>query len=358
MLGPGVSFSGPRVVLEIGTVTCRGGLAGRHHPHFVIPTPVNLLVSPSRANYLEFLTKLFVHYLQLRPKDCQVVIVEKNSAVRLERALLQFVLLKDLQVNSLTMQIDMCMSLLASGSASMTGLVIDIGNLETRMIAFAFGRPVQQSFRIVGIGVSHAFDAFLVLLLSHLGLPQRQDQASNVELKSLFEKAVNASPDNQDIQVNPKQSLHGKTFILPASVRRAAAETLIFGRTPVDAEDGYVNVLHTNGLAGAIVDCVSACNHDIRRACTANVVLSGGGAMISHLSEELCKEANKLLGTDPVLIPAVSAFSADSMAWTGASLFATLKSSQARFVGAQYAEKAPPDWMSLDPQDWTYFAPT
>ena len=85
--------------------------------------------------------------------------------------------------------------------------------------------------------------------------------------------------------------------------------------------------------------------------------------MIPNLAAELCAQATTAAAADGVLssplVPSDLAFAADSLAWTGASLFGTLKSSQARFMtAAQYhADKPPPDWQSLDPDDWTFYSP-
>lgn len=355
------------MVLELGSASIRGGLAGRHHPAFVLATTTPARVPGDlRLAYLELLTRLFTAHLHVRPKECQVVVVEKVTAARVEREHVMSVLLKDLQVQAVTMQIDLCMSLLANGSADMTGLVIDIGHTETRMMAVAMGRPLQQTLRIVGIGVAHALEAFRVSLLEHLGQPNEAgDGAGRDEIRALFEKVVCARPpDGQGVQVSPKQWLNGgKAFDLPASLRSIGAQTLIHGHTPAGAQQGFVQVLHAQGLAGALASCAAACNHDVRRACTGNVVFSGGGAMIPQLAVELCDAASAIAAapaasvTAPRFVASDSAFGADAMAWTGASLFATLKSSQARFVGeaAQGGENMPlPDWQSLHPDDWTF----
>lgn len=369
------------VVVEIGFAAIRAGLAGRPSPQVVMAPPAAL---STRQEYLELLAGLFVGSLQLRPKECQVLVVEKVSASRVERALLLSVLLKDLQVSAVTMQIDLCMSLLASGSQTMTGLVVDIGVRETRMISLAFGRPIQQSLRVVGIGVSHAVDAFIASIVSHLGISVGHEGETEVAqqqrlqgLKSLFEKVADAAANGEQdtVVVSPKQSLHGKAFSLPASLRRTAVvQTLVHGYTPVlgsastrggeeEEEGGVVTVLHPGGLVSAMVSCLSACNHDIRRACANNVVCIGGGAMIPNLAAELCAQATTAAAADGVLssplVPSDLAFATDSLAWTGASLFGKLKSSQARFItAAQFnADKPPPDWQSLDPDDWTFYSP-
>jgi len=363
-----------QIVLEVGACWIRAGLGSRHHPTYVEATPGSLL-SGDRVQCLEQLSIIFTHGLQVRPKECVVVVVEKVTAAREHRTNVLHVLLKDLQVQAVTMQMDLCMTILASGSSSLTGLVVDIGSRETRLMAVALGRPILQTLRIVGIGMAQALDVFTALLLEHLELlPSETEGGGGREegISSLFQKVAHASPDCPDVSLSPKGWLHGQSFALPAALRRVPLLALVNGQARKSLRSDQVEILHPEGVAGALAACALACNHDIRKQCLANVVVCGGGGLVPDLPRLLCDEAWRLLSQTPLAapssprpIPASPAFSADSLAWTGAALFASTKSAvrggaRERFITLKDFEarrSTAPDWLSLDDQDWLFCAP-
>ena len=363
-----------QIVLELGACWIRAGLGGRHHPTYVEATP-GALLSGGRVQCLEQLSIIFTHGLQIRPKECVVVVVEKATTAREHRTNVLHVLLKDLQVQAVTMQMDLCMTILASGSSNLTGLVVDIGCRETRLMAVALGRPILQTLRIVGIGMAQALDVFSALLLEHLEiLPAGTGEGEGREegIASLFQKVANAAPDCPDVTVSPKDWLNGQSFALPAALRRVPLLALINGQARKSLHSDQVEVLHPEGVAGALAACALACNHDIRKHCLANVVVCGGGGLVPDLPRLLCDEAWRLLSlthlaapSSPRPTPASHAFSADSLAWTGAALFASAKSAarggaRERFITLKDFEarqSTAPDWQSLDAQDWIFSAP-
>lgn len=414
-----------RVVLEFGSAYVRGGVAGRFCPHFVVPTPAALLEGlPSRKAYLEVLSRLFVDYLQLRPKECQVVVVEKVSATRAHRSVLLTVLLRDLRVLGATMQIDLCLAVLSSsppdalGMPSLTGLVVDIGERETRVLAVALGRPLMQTLRLVPLGMAHARDVFARLLRGHFGAAV--EAASDASIRSLFERASLAPLAEQshpDLKISPG-TLSPKPLVLPSRLRHLPLLVLLRGEDHSRGGEQEVEVVVLDGLSGALADSILSLSADTRASCLANVLVTGGGGGVPGMAEALCRETARLVGLRPRLArlagglggargglsdaqltpssssssspadngngngaeggggglggphdagmrPGVSAFAPDLQAWTGGSLFGRLTDARyaAKYVCDAAAEEGEggllraPDWMSLSSKDWAFVRP-
>lgn len=109
------------VVLEIGSSYVRGGIAGECVPRFVIPTPFSslhnniLTVAEVRMNCLEGARLIFLEYLQIRSKDCNLLVIENLASNSLFREQLFNVLLNEMQVQSVCFQPDMFMPIIATG---------------------------------------------------------------------------------------------------------------------------------------------------------------------------------------------------------------------------------------------------
>jgi actin-related protein len=119
------------VVLEVGATHVRGGIAGECTPRFVIPTPFHptpslphlstttstgeTAMEAMRMNCLEGLRVIFLDYLQIRAKDCSVLVVENMFAPVAFRDQLFNALLNEMQVQAVCFQPDMLMPILATG---------------------------------------------------------------------------------------------------------------------------------------------------------------------------------------------------------------------------------------------------
>lgn len=96
------------VVIELGSSLLRVGMAGEPIPRFIVPICLfpemgkcarnTLGPGKIRRLYAEFFQSIFIEYLQVKSRDCRVLIIEKLLSPRLQRNSLLTALLKDLQV--------------------------------------------------------------------------------------------------------------------------------------------------------------------------------------------------------------------------------------------------------------------
>jgi hypothetical protein len=96
------------VVIELGSSLLRVGIAGEPVPRYIVPmsafpemgkcTKKTLGPGRIRRLYAEFFQSIFIEYLQVKSRDCRVLIIEKLFSPRLQRNSLLTALLKDIQV--------------------------------------------------------------------------------------------------------------------------------------------------------------------------------------------------------------------------------------------------------------------
>jgi hypothetical protein len=96
------------VVIEMGSSLLRVGIAGEPSPRYIVPMGIfpemgkctNKTLGPGRIRrlYAEFFQSIFIEYLQVKSRDCRVLIIEKLFSPRLQRNSLLTALLKDIQV--------------------------------------------------------------------------------------------------------------------------------------------------------------------------------------------------------------------------------------------------------------------
>jgi len=371
------------VVLEIGSTHVRGGFAGECVPRFVIPTPFRftnksalgeqLSTSEIRIICLEGLRMIFLEYLQIRSKDCSVLVIENMFAVAVFRDQLFNVLLNEMQIQAVCFQSDMLMPLLATGCSS--GIVVDVGSEECRALCIAHGRPLLNTFVATPIGVNQAAKRFHRLLSSCDAFSQETKGEINEPpvlseafTETLFERVAVADTDDETA-VDVRCVYEGTEVMVQGWLRSDCLTSLIAGDD--GDEDSHDEV---GGLLGLILACILKCSADVRCIGLKNIVLAGGGAQLPGLPEAVCRKLCTVLnspseaksmtcadninrlrplfssdaftegvsGGSAVLSPdsamkllAQHSFPKSSLNWIGGSLFASVKANRA----SKYVER-------------------
>jgi len=387
---------GNSIVIEIGSSYIRGGFAGEHSPRFTIPTLFvgleNASTEAIRNQCTEALKILFLEYFQLRSKDCQVLVVENLFACSVLREQLFHVLLQDMQVQMVSFQPDMMMSMLSTGCSS--GIVLDISSSECRALAIAHGRPLLSTFTATASGVNDACRRFRTLLSQCWG----EEVGENLEeayVRDLFERVAVALPEGEqasDVLLESHQHRPGcSDGAVPGWVRHQCLDTLIRG---CDSQDGESRD-EAGGAVGVVLACLLKCGVDLRRALLRNLVICGGGAGIPGVADAVwagvvtsisCSsedqpspsrysELRHLIVTSSSPNLPASPFDRTSLAWIGGSLFASIKipnvttlvsqtssrqlCNRSRYISRdEYIQRAAnarvPDWTCTDNSEWNW----
>lgn len=136
------------IIIEFGALYMRIGISGESLPRYVFKHNLsNIHQDHLNLNIKlhEMFHKIFVNVLQIKSKLCSVLIVEKFLGTKYFRDNIITILLKDFQVQSVSMQPDLYLGLLGIGSE--TGLVLNMGEYECQCMCFAYGKPLIQTLK-------------------------------------------------------------------------------------------------------------------------------------------------------------------------------------------------------------------
>jgi len=103
-----ISSIAKQIVIEIGTSYIRVGFGGEASPRCIVSCTVNFtdFDDPSALDFQlhELLHEIFVERLQIKPKNCTVLVIEKLLGTKLLRDNLFTLLLQVFQVTILELQ--------------------------------------------------------------------------------------------------------------------------------------------------------------------------------------------------------------------------------------------------------------
>lgn len=369
------------VVIELGDTLIRGGIGGEVNPRFVCNTndySLNDLTnneSQLKEKLQYMFTVFFCQYIPFKSKDCRILIIEKFLSKKILRDCLVSILLIDFQVTAISLQPDLLMPILTSKKSS--GIIIDIGNKESTIIAIAYGYIILQSLTVAAVGIENCINKFKKTIEISIG-HEVDHQAS----KDLFEKVAfcidSSSAQSNDLYIAPRGGLSKSGFTM--STNQSCFNHIISG--VIDDEN---DMDESGGVAGSLLECLRSCPHDIRSIVSSNIIFCGEGSEIPGLATAICKEAtlkakNNLkyekiinsLTTQKFIVEDID-YNRTNLSWIGGSLFSSLKSNDIKFIkfkdfpnnniaGDDNANSTDrylkaPDWMSLSSTDWTFLGP-
>lgn len=387
-------MSSRTIVLEIGSKYIKGGYAGDAAPKFITQSFLTALASNtsrssssssnsssissnSNSNCIildnneyyhqymyERISSILSKNLTVKVKECRILVIEKIFCCERFRNELIKVLLVDVGVSMVSFQPDLLMPILTSVnhtsrmsgySASGHGIVIDIGESETRCMSFAFGRPVIHTIKVASVGVKQLFESYL----NHVKTVTNCQENSTLDDRDLYDVycCFKYSHDEVVDDDEDKITLH------PSSNLSSAVSV---SSTITDYDNIWM-------IAELLVSCLAECNFDNRIMVASNIIFCGGGSAINNLASTICQQATEMIAygnhklstvkstikslPNEKLMSKSSEFSHPLLAWIGGSLFASISSNDTKFLSlADYLSLSPhsPDWMSLDKNDWRF----
>lgn len=85
---------------------------------------------------------------------------------------------------------------------------------------------------------------------------------------------------------------------------------------------------YAEGIAAAIYDSVSKCDHEIRADLFQNIVLAGGGSQFKGLAARLTCDLREYI----TFVPKISASSSQYSSWQGGSILGSLSTFPSMFI--------------------------
>ncbi|PFH33839.1 actin-like protein ALP4 [Besnoitia besnoiti] len=389
------------VVLEFGSAFCKAGLGGEPEPQCIVRTQ-ELRKGPENVKTLKSafvkrtpietpamtrwrlrlkLDELFFRRLMIQPKDRSVVLCEGMMRNPAEKAALVQLLFEVYDVPSIAFVPGLVSPLYCCGVD--TGIVVDVGHWETRVLATVLGCPHLHSLTVAGVGAASvdrelrhllrsavAGDPVAVTLVDSLSAEQLENikvtccytaydlrEAAQQRRERVQRKRAetgtaegDAPSDGQEVEDGVEVFKSNKaikvrvydnnTLTIDASTRWKACEVL-FG-----AVHGA-----TASVQEAIVECIRKCPFEMRKLIVQNILLCGGTAQFRGFTTRLAIELEAHLAAEPSLEKlrplvnfGVPCFSPLLRSWTGGSIHAGLPGKQ-EYTKADYERGLPvPDW--------------
>ena len=342
------------IVLDIGSNNWRCGFAGEGTPRCVIRTPLSIrhqlgryvqdvdvsLKSLNAIQSEETLSQLirYIFYEQLlvKPKEHRIIICEHHDVPHLFRASFVKVLFK--YFGSPSIFLNSCSSFALHAAGCRSGLVIDVGYRETRVVPFAHGVPLYHASTTASVGAVslHTYIRRLVaaewLAETSTTGNRRTMQELDVHLEDVVRKAcVVVQKDVDKSQISDYTYRSNGCEICVRGIHRAQASEILFGTPQSQSQQEIQNetqdktkeqeknkdmegenkqewgssigvelnvigmALEEDSILTAIVDVLRNCESECQRHVSRSIVLTGGTADLFGFKERLLAEIENLV---------------------------------------------------------------
>lgn len=190
--------------------------------------------------------------------------------------------LEDYQCMAFYPVLDSMLTLYSGGFE--TGLIVEIGDSGTRIVPIYEGYKLEHAIRVTGIG-GNVLTRRMEDLLGNIGFST--DSSLRRELvRALKERACFVSLDyNEDkkrSQEYKKQYSMPDGTTLMLSNQRFEVPEVLFNPSLINSEEP--------SLQKAIMECVTACDRDIRSELLNNIFISGGSSMFPNIKSRMYLE--------------------------------------------------------------------
>lgn len=274
---------------------------------------------------------VFVDYLLVNPKERRVVLCEDFLAAESELQTVTTLLLNSLGVVSVARLPSSPLALLPFGIP--TGLVVDCGHTDVRVMPVCHGVPVITAWRSVPLGArtvqarlkERIIDTCSVEIGGQL-LAAKDAGIADELTGEVLEDIISRFCTADDSTMGPAGRYRlpgGRTLLLDSSIRRGPLEVLFCEGD----EEGRT-------LASAIWDSVLASPIDMRAELLSHIVLCGGLAglasfsrgLVGALTTAVSGEAGLTRLSAGIMVPPKgSLVHPQWLTWTGASLYGSFE---------------------------------
>ena len=338
-------YNTPRLVVTIGTYTCRAGFSCESKPRSVIRTAIGTCQTPGgesvkyygndairphlRLNHIiehgiitnfdyweQFVHHVFYNELKVAPEEHAMILSEVPIGPKANREKTTQILFETFNVGALHIKLDMVLSLIASGRV--TGTVASCGATVTHVIPVFTGYGLPHAILRIDLG-GNDVTSQLATLLSERGY----DVTSLADREAVNEMKHKLAYVSQDIEGELAQTSSSteETYSLPdGRVVRIGTEKyrcaeILMNPSLIGRE--------SHGITETIFNSIMKSDVDIRKPLYGNVLLTGGSSMIKGMDTRIGTDLN-MLAPKRFPVDIISLPDKDLLAWFGGSILSSL----------------------------------
>lgn len=345
------------LVIDLGEAYTKCGLAGDHSPRLIIRTDLTRTSSSptlkaekvesvrftAHRSTDEWIKPLLVHFkliffrhLNMTPRDHNVIVCENAYWPYAFKAAIAKTLFQ-LKVPAVLFLPSAAMPLYLTGKES--GLVIDVGFHEARIIPVVSGFAVQHAMQTCQAGMAHVVESFVRVLeqevpgqTTALSIEDKDD----VACRTCFVTATDAAESSEPCEI---------AGVKVSSAARSQPANALFG----DNDEG-------ENLAEAVLESLRNCDVDCRASIVDNLVLSGGSVQLPGFRERLLHEMGLLLSSKPrykameglkekFRLDAATGFHPNCMTFIATSLVGSMDLELDDFVKPEHFDQSVEKWV-------------
>ncbi|KAJ3026919.1 UNVERIFIED_CONTAM: hypothetical protein HDU68_004843 [Siphonaria sp. JEL0065] len=322
-----------RLVLDFGALHVKVGLSGESKPRYHLPITVPSFDDPSinaglyeptldhrltarrREALIDLFLSIYNKYILTDSKQRKVIICDKVLMPMPIKQLITDVLFRGFQVPAIHYANADLLALMCFGRGS--GIVVDIGHLETTAVPVYDGRPLYQLVKMAPLGGKALIERFKMLIKNHASVKtsddippstatttdptiqlnqildsqpeqfwhnlvaqtilvaqtaSRMDLVETAQRNPLGQYAIYDNPQSKDVSVRVPYNASTAILTIPGWVRERATEVWFEGAGTVSSED--------DSLVSLVLDMLVKCPLDIRTDLASGLVFTGGCAMV------------------------------------------------------------------------------
>lgn len=327
------------VVIQFGKAFTKLGFSGEDQPRAIIPTPMlqlsrtnpsadatllatTLTVSEWSGVLHKLLQQVFFQQLRVSPSDHPVMLIEDDLTPTVFREVVTTVLFEHLCVPRICYVSDAVAPLYLCGVT--TGIIVDIGYLETRITPVCFGVPLYRARQTLAIGSHTVNENLRASLLKDALTPSASACAQAHQIESLdISKLENLKvqccyvrfeiPDESRTQL-PQESASRDEDTVPSTFRFLSDKSLVYNRNvevPVyvapESRWGPCECFFEASpslpvtLCDGVIAALELCPSDVKRYVVENVLLCGGSADLRGFEQRFAIELRDRIEKHPGL---------------------------------------------------------
>ena len=261
------------VVLDVGSATIKAGFAGEAYPR----TEVRRKSEQggwSAHDAARVFRDIFFTALGGKPSDHRVIVCEHTDALENQRNAIAVALLKILRVSGVHFIGCAPAALYASSAAlnrSLTALVVDCGEAETRVVPILHGTVLRHANTVIPLGVANVRAAMLEAM-PNIEVAEEEEET----LRDITMQASLVSP-NRDIRGVTAFQYAGKDG---ACVAVSPEVRVLAGTTLFNRDDEF-------SVVTAVESAIAKAPMSFRRLLASSILLTGAGPCIPGFAARL-----------------------------------------------------------------------